>query len=149
MHYPGVSCLTKTATAAVLVLLPIHHARALDVTVTGLRSSTGDVVVCIWRQGDKGFPNCGTGEPFKKVVAPATTPRVSFGELPSGPYAISMFHDEKRLGKPETNIVGAPKSGVGLTNNPKLGMTNLPTFEKGRIAVPETKSVTLETQYLF
>ena len=148
MCYPGDFWRTMTTVAGLLVLLPIH-ARALDDTVIGLRNGDGDVVVCIWRRDDKGFPNCGTGQPFKKVTAPATSPKVSFGELPPGPYAVSMFHDEKRLGKPETNFVGAPKSGVGLTNNPKLGLTNLPTFEKGRIAVPETNAVTLETQYLF
>lgn len=149
MCYPGDFWKTMTIVAALLVLLPIHRARALDVTVTGLRNGDGDVVVCIWRQDDMGFPNCGTGQPFKKVIAPATAPKVYFGELPAGAYAVSMFHDEKRLGKPETNFVGAPKSGIGLTNTPKLGLTNLPTFEKGRIAVPENKAVTLETQYLF
>jgi uncharacterized protein (DUF2141 family) len=101
------------------------------------------------RLDDKGFPNCGTGHPFKKVIAPATSPKVWFGEPPAGAYAVSMFHDEKRLGSPETNIVGAPKARVGLTNNPKLGLTNLPTFEKGLIAVPDTKIVTHETQYVF
>ncbi len=74
---------------------------------------------------------------------------MSFGELPADAYAVSMFHDEMRLGKPETNLIGAPKSGIGLTNNPKLGMANLPTFEKGRIAVPATKAISLQAQCLF
>ena len=133
----------------VALLLPMPPALALEVAVTGLRNTNGDVVVCVWRQEDNGFPNCGTGQPFKKQVVPAIAPKVTFAHLPPGTYAISLFHDEKRLGKPETNFIGAPKSGIGLANNPKLGMTNRPTFDKGRIAVPETKAITIETLYLF
>lgn len=134
---------------ALVAILPAHGANALDVTITGLRNTVGDVVMCVWRPEDKGFPNCGTGQPFKKLVVAATSPKATFPDLPAGTYAVSMFHDEKRLGKPETNLIGAPKSGVGLANNPKLGMTNLPTFEKARVTVPETKAITLDTQYLF
>lgn len=134
---------------ALVAMLPAHGANALDVTITGLRNTIGDVVMCVWRREDKGFPNCGTGQPFKKLIVAATSPTGTFLDLPAGTYAVSMFHDEKRLGKPETNLIGAPKSGVGLANNPKLGLTNLPTFEKARITVPETKAITLETQYLF
>ena len=142
---------TRTILIAVLfvVSVPMSFALALDVAVTGLRNINGNVVVCVWRQEDKGFPNCGTGQPFKKQVVPATAPKVTFADLPPGTYAVSMFHDEKRLGKPETNLIGAPKSGVGLANNPKLGIMSPPTFDKGRISVPETKAITIETLYLF
>ena len=57
---------------------------ALEVSVTGLRNTQGDVVVCIWRSGDKGFPKCGTGNPWKKLSAPASNSRVSFDGLPGG-----------------------------------------------------------------
>lgn len=127
----------------------IYDAAALDVTVTKLRNAEGSVVVCVWRASDEGFPNCGTGKPFMKTAAPASAPHVSFPDLPAGQYAVSMFHDEKRAGKPDTNLVGVPTSGVGLANNPKLGMMNRPTFEKGKIEVPSAQSIEVEAQYLF
>jgi uncharacterized protein (DUF2141 family) len=133
---------------ALVAIFPAHSARALDVTVTGLRNATGHVVMCVWPPEDKGFPICGTGQPFNKLVVAATSPKGSIPDLPAGTYAVSMFHDEKRLGKPETNLIGVPKSGIGLANNPKLGMTNLPTFEQDRITIPKTKAVTLEAQYV-
>ena len=124
-------------------------ADALEVSVTGLRNTQGDVVVCIWRSGDNGFPNCGTGSPWKKLTAPASNPRVTFDGLPGGTYAVSMFHDEKRTGKPATNLVGMPTSGVGLANNPSIGPLSPPTFEKGRVDVPATKAVSITAKYLF
>lgn len=123
--------------------------QALDVTVNGLRNTNGDIVVCVWRQDDKGFPNCGTGQPFKKLIAPATQPTVKFTDLPPGTYAVSMFHDEKRIGKPETNLVGMPRSGVGLANNPPLGLTSPPSFEKARVTLPDVKPVEITVRYLF
>ena len=51
----------------ILVLaLPSSNALALDVSVTGLRNSEGDVVVCVWKSKDNGFPDCGNGQPYKK-----------------------------------------------------------------------------------
>jgi uncharacterized protein (DUF2141 family) len=120
---------------------------ALDVTVTGLKSAEGDIVVCVWRQTDESFPRCAAGQPFKKATAPASSPRVSFPNLPAGQYAVSMFHDPKRTGKLETNLIGMPTSALGLSNNPILSLTNRPTFEKGKIDVPEVKSIEIEAQY--
>lgn len=124
-------------------------AAALDVTVTKLRNTKGDVVVCVWRATDEGFPKCADGRPFKKAIAPASNPQVSFSDLPAGQYAVSMFHDEKRAGRPERNLFGIPTSGVGIANNPKLSVTNSPTFEKGRINVPGATLIEIEAQYLF
>ncbi|MEM9355001.1 MAG: DUF2141 domain-containing protein [Pseudomonadota bacterium] len=126
-----------------------HPASALDVSIKGLRNTQGDVVVCIWRTMDKGFPNCGTGSPWKKLSASAAEPRVTFKDLPPGVYAVSMLHDEKRIGKPATNLIGMPTSGVGLANNPSLGPTSPPTFKKGRVVVPDVKSITITAKYLF
>jgi len=124
-------------------------ALALDIAVSGLRNSNGDVVICIWRVQDKGFPNCGTGQPFKKLMVPATAPRVALTDLPAGEYAVSLFHDERKRGKPETNFLGIPTSGIGLANNPPFGPTNPPTFNKTRVVVPHTGAVDIKVKYLF
>jgi len=124
-------------------------AQALDITVSGLRNSNGNVVICIWRVQDKGFPNCGTGRPFKKLTVPATAPRAALKDLPSGEYAVSLFHDEKKRGKVETNFLGLPTSGIGLANNPRFGPTSPPTFEKTRVVVPATGGLDITVKYLF
>lgn len=138
--------LGTVSAAMALLTLPAH---ALDVTVNGLRNAEGDVVVCVWRKEDKGFPNCGAGQPFKKLVAAAAQPKVSFVDLPAGVYAVSMFHDEKRSGKLETNLVGMPTSGVGLANNPSISPMSKPTFDKARVVVPDAKVIEIGAKYLF
>lgn len=134
---------------SVSVLAAASAAQALEVTVTNLRSTEGDVVVCLWRPQDPGFPNCGTGQPFMKETAPAAAATVTFAEVAPGEYAVSLFHDETRSGAPETNLLGMPTSGIGLANNPQLGMSNRPSFDKARITLPEAQSISIEAQYLF
>ncbi|MEO1204765.1 MAG: DUF2141 domain-containing protein [Pseudomonadota bacterium] len=134
--------------AGLLVTSHTIPADALDVTVNGLRNTQGDVVVCVWRAQDKGFPNCGTGRPWKKLAAPAANPSVAFGDIPPEAIAVSMFHDEQRTGKPQTNFLGMPTSGVGLANNPDIGPMNRPTFDKARV-VPGAKAIEITAKYLF
>ena len=141
------TCLFSAATIATVLYAP--PAQALEVTVDGLRNARGDVVICIWRQQDEGFPNCAKGRPWKRLKAPATSPTVRFSDVPPGTYAVSMFHDEKRMGRPQTNFFGMPTSGVGLANNPRVGPTNRPTFDKAKVVVPDTKAIAITAKYLF
>ena len=127
----------------------VSPAMALDVTIEGLRNTAGDVVVCLWRSQDQGFPNCTKGRPWKTLKAPASKPIVNFSDVPPGTYAVSMFHDEKRKGEPETNFFGMPTSAVGLANNPRVGPTNRPTFDKAKVVVPDTKAISITAKYLF
>ena len=124
-------------------------ALGLEVSVNGLRNTQGNIVVCLWRANDQGFPNCAKGQPWKTLSAPASQPLVAFKNLPAGTYAVSMFHDEKLLGRPETNFMGMPLSGVGLANNPSIGPMSPPTFQKGRVDVPATRQLTITAKYLF
>lgn len=132
--------------AAAFIVSP---AMALDVTVKGLRNTAGDVVVCLWRQKDAGFPNCAKGRPWKTLKAPASKPTVTFADVPPGTYAVSMFHDEKRLGRPETTFFGMPKSGIGLANDPTIGGKNRPTFGRASVDVPATTKIAITAKYLF
>ena len=140
--------------AAVLVVASVvtgaaNSVLALDVSVHGLKSDRGDVVVCVWTRSDAGFPNCAGARPHKKFVVSATVARVSIPGLAPGDYAVSMFHDEERQGKPRTNFIGMPTSALGLSNDPDVGPLNRPTFDKARISVPQTKSVAIKAKYIF
>jgi uncharacterized protein (DUF2141 family) len=123
---------------------------AIEVNIANLRSANGKVWVCIWKDGStEGFPNCAKGKPAALLSAPASAPKVVFNGISAGAYAISFFHDEKDTGTPETNLLGMPKSGVGLSNNPDIGVTSPPTFAKARFVVPDTVRHTIAAKYLF
>jgi uncharacterized protein (DUF2141 family) len=93
----------------------------LNVTVSGLRSDRGSVVLALFR-GGAGFPNDG-----KKAVAHATvrvgpgkTAEAAFPDLPPGEYALSLFHDENNNGRLDTSAFGFPREGFGTSNDPKV-----------------------------
>jgi len=45
---------------------------------------------------------------------------LSFTNIPSGQYAVAMFHDEKMTQKISRNFLGMPTEGFGFSNNPKI-----------------------------
>lgn len=117
----------------------------LSVKVSELRNAEGSVFVCLWRAEDKGFPRCDKGSPFKKLNAKSHNPVVMFSDVPSGNYAVSVFHDEKDTGKMETNFLGFPKSGIGVSGT----FSKPPTFSSAQIQIPVVgNSIDVKTVYL-
>jgi len=43
--------------------------------------------------------------------------KVVFKNVPSGTYAVSLFHDENDNGELDTNFMGIPKEDIGTSNN--------------------------------
>ena len=56
-----------------------------------------------------------------------------FAGLPSGDYAIALFHDENANGRLD-RVAGIPTEGVGFSNNPQL-LFGPPRFVQSRFAV--------------
>lgn len=116
---------------------------SIEVSVRNLRNQTGTVVYCLWRETDPGFPRCDSGSPFKKQNAPASFPTTFFPEIPQGIYAISLFHDEAGTGKIETNFLGMPRSGIGISG----GLTRPPNFSKAKFSVPTNGPIVITVNY--
>lgn len=122
----------------------------VTVTIEGVRNANGAVWVCLWTETQKDFPKCSnSATATARLKAPSNAPTVMFENVIAGRYAITAMHDETGTGNGETNLVGLPKSGVGLSNQPTIGLTNRPTFDKGAFAVPETKTLSIKLNYLF
>jgi uncharacterized protein (DUF2141 family) len=126
------------------------HAASIDVRITGLRNISGTVWICLWKEGQSvNFPNCDKYRPFAKSSAPASAPGISFTDLKPGAYAVSFFHDEDGDGRLATNHAGLPKSAIGTSNNPALGLTSRPSFKKSRFLVSGKSSCSIEARYMF
>jgi len=92
---------------------------SLEVTVEGLRSDQGQLLVLVF-QRDDGFPSKVDGaERQMKVPIDATTVTFRIDDLPAGPTAITVVHDEDGDDELDTNFLGIPKEGVGTSNNPR------------------------------
>lgn len=90
---------------------------SIRVTVEGVRNDRGQVGLLLFNSAD-GFPG-----DFSKAIRQRLIPagekqlEVSFDNLPLGTYAISVMHDENMNMKLDTNILGIPREGHGVSNN--------------------------------
>lgn len=117
------------ATHAALLWLALAGSAApaiLDVEVAGLRSQKGVIRLCLTRDAGH-FPDCERDPNAQKLTAPAAGGMMRFPALPSGDYAIALFHDENRNGKLDRKL-GIPSEGIGFSRNPRL-MFGPPRFE--------------------
>ena len=121
------ACLPAAAALACwLVLGAPGPALAQDVETTtlvlhveGLRTAEGQLLIHIY-DTDKGFLRDG-GDSAREVLHPVDGTAVSLqiDRQPRGRFAIAVIHDEDGDGELGTHLLGIPREGVGLSNNPR------------------------------
>jgi len=95
---------------------------SITVHIKDLKKNVGMLGVSLYNS-KKGFPGKheqACANHLKKITGTSET--VVFENIPFGTYAVSVMHDENSNGKLEKNFIGMPKEGVGVSNNPKIGM---------------------------
>lgn len=124
-----ITCLAMVVSA----LFPQQETR-VSVTVQGLEQGKGAVYLYLYTSDD-GFPT-----DFDKAVrtlsaqARGTEATAVFDNVPAGTYAIAVYHDENGNGEMDTNFLGIPSEGVGVSNNAK-GFFGPPSFSDAKFAV--------------
>lgn len=96
-----------------------RHANVIRVDINGLRSDRGQVLCALFSSAAD-FPK----KPDKAIAHAKSTildgyATCEFISVPSGTYAVSVFHDENSNGKLDTKLFGIPREGVGASNNAK------------------------------
>lgn len=111
------------------------------------QDSEGQVHCHLFR-GDDGFPM-----KFKKAMKHAKSSvkdkkaKCSFSDLPAGQYAVVAFHDANSDGELDTNFIGMPKEGVGVSNNTK-GSMGPPDYDDARFDFGGTlKTLSIQLRY--
>ena len=93
----------------------------LDVAVSGLRSTKGNVLICL-TANPKTFPDCGKDpKAVKLIIAAGKAQAIRFSGVAPGTYALSLHHDENANNKMDMALF-LPKEGFGFSRNPKIGM---------------------------
>ncbi|MDP6433747.1 MAG: DUF2141 domain-containing protein, partial [Candidatus Scalindua sp.] len=71
-----------------------------------------------------------------------------FDTLPPGVYAVSVIHDENGNRTLERSGMGAPREGVGFSNEQKFSFY-MPRFDKSKfpLALGDTKEIIIEMNY--
>jgi uncharacterized protein (DUF2141 family) len=121
----------------------------IEVTVSGVSNAKG-LVGCALFSSKTGFPLESKKHAVAQVRTEASAGNAScvFEDLAPGDYALAVVHDTNGNGQADTNFLGIPTEGVGVSNNalPKL---SLPTFEGCRftVAAGQTAKQAISVRY--
>jgi uncharacterized protein (DUF2141 family) len=141
--------------SATLLALPAVAAE-LRVTVMGVRSDKGELLIALYDNAD-GFANAlanaatrGLVPDSGRLIGTAIRSKTGnqstiFTQLPPGRYAVVVIHDENDNGRLDENAFGVPTEGYAFGNDAQ-GLLSAPSFNAAAIAVGEAHldvSVTL------
>ncbi len=120
----------------------------IEITIKGLRNHDGVIVANIF-SSSHGFPgDAKKSLKIKKVPADGNDVTIIFEKLPYGQYAVAVMHDEDDDGKLNTNMLGIPKEGYGVSNN-KIPKFKKPQFEDAAFELAETEKSLVINMYYF
>jgi uncharacterized protein (DUF2141 family) len=106
---------------------------SLDLSVTGLRSMKGNVLVCV-TANPRYFPNCSKDPAGHRAkVAAVAAAGIQFEGLAPGQYAIALIHDENANSKLDMALF-LPREGFGFSRNPAV-VASPPKFDAAKFPV--------------
>jgi uncharacterized protein (DUF2141 family) len=119
----------------------------VEVAVTGFQGDGGRGLVALFL-GARGWPN-DQALAFGRAVLPIRDGQVvaTFEGVPSGPFAVSAFHDGDDDRVLDTGLFGIPSEDYGFSRGAR-GSFGPPGFEAARLdlAPGETKRVTIRVE---
>jgi uncharacterized protein (DUF2141 family) len=125
----------RGAATALILLVPAGFAAAqtapacdpanaaqvrLQVTVSGMRSGDGNMVVTIYPDDPAHFLDGKYKLARQTVPVTRPTTKLCFAFDKPGFYAVALFDDENANGHLDTNFLGIPTEGAGFSRNPTL-----------------------------
>ena len=121
------------------------NAGNLHIKITGIKKLKGQLGILVFENED-GFPSS-PEKAIKDVLIPVTGEVIdyTFENLPFGEYAVSVMHDENENNKLDTNFLGIPKEGTGVSNNITSSL-GAPKFKEARFELNQqriTKNIEL------
>ncbi|HSQ66579.1 MAG TPA: DUF2141 domain-containing protein [Polyangiaceae bacterium] len=139
----------RTALLAVAAALGAPTGAQADPTATivldvsTFRNQKG-VLGCQLYDTSAGFPDKWPSNPNlqKHVPVSGTTTSCTFDQMPPGTYAAAVIHDENSNGKLDTNFLGIPTEGYGISNNHTHALSR-PTWDESKFVVAGGTTVTL------
>lgn len=120
----------------------------LEVTVPQVRNAKGGVGCQLFASA-QGFPKDG-GRALQAVMAPIAqgSARCQFQPVPAGSYAVAVVHDENGNQALDSNFLGVPTEGYGVSNNRTYALSE-PRWDESRfdLGAGETRQLTIQLRY--
>jgi|tagenome__1003787_1003787.scaffolds.fasta_scaffold20744478_2 uncharacterized protein (DUF2141 family) len=112
-------------------------AGVLIVKMAGFRNAKGRADVLLFNS-PRGFPDdepSAFGVDEVQIDPAGLTAQVVFRDVPQGAYAVTVLHDENKNRKLDTNFIGIPREGYGISMNPPRRYRN-PRFDEAKFSLP-------------
>ncbi len=112
------------------------------ITVSTFRNTSG-LLGCQLYNAPNGFPDKWSSAPSMQKHVPVTgaTTSCTFPDMPAGTYAAAVIHDENSNNKLDTNFLGVPKEGYGISNNHTHALSR-PSWDESKFTVASGSIVT-------
>jgi len=118
----------------------------VDVSITGLRNSRGQVLVCL-TTNPKAFPDCSKDKAsVRMAVATSAAAHFKIAAPANGTYAIAVVHDENSNNKMDLAIF-LPREGFGFSRNPTITV-GAPSFKSASFVVTGDTAQTIKMKYM-
>ena len=126
----------------VLISISVEEVKSqhkLVVTVEGVKDMEGSILISLSNTPDtfmkQGFKGQIVKVKDKKMV-------IHFDDIPSGIYAVSLFHDKNDNRKLDTGLWGIPKEKYGFSNNAK-GKMGPPSYDACTFKIEKDTNITI------
>ena len=119
----------------------------LTIVVNQLPNQKGEVCMRIYAK-EQGFPQSSKGvvqSGCTKITGRSATKE--FSGLKYGTYAVALFHDENGDGKLNTNFLGIPREGFGISNNPPV-RARAPKFKNSSFTLRKDTIIKIGMKYI-
>ena len=147
-HGPRLVAGVGLALGAALVAGASAPKADVSATVTGLRSSEGQVLACLTAR-PKHFPGCENDPEARALtVAAGAQVELKFGKVPQGEYAIAIIHDENANGRLDKRLM-MPREGFGFSRNAPVGF-GPPRFQSAAFHADDAREhQSIRMRYIF
>jgi len=122
-----------------------HH--TLTVEAKGFKNNEGEVQFSLYNK-DGSIPDKKLNQYFKmkRVHVKNGKAKAIFTDLPSGKYAVSLYHDENNNHKIDKGMM-LPEEGVGLTNFKTINFFNVPNFKAASFTLNKNSDIKMDVIY--
>jgi uncharacterized protein (DUF2141 family) len=120
----------------------------LTVIVNNLKQHKSQICLRIY-SNESGFPRTNESE-VKSACIPntGTSVKKEFSGLKYGTYAVAIVDDENRDAKLNTNFLGIPEEGFGISRNPIVSVTTgSPKFRDASFALRKNTTINIKMKY--
>jgi len=120
---------------------------SLTVEVKGLRTQNGCLRFSVFKS-ETGFPEKVSFALMKGKIETlkSATASYTFQNLPTGTYAVSVYHDEDNNGEMKKNALGIPLEGTAASNDAR-GKLGPPKFADAKFTINADKKITVTLLY--